>query len=68
MSFLGLDDFAFDIRKLDAGRMCERLDEVLERREQLVAHIRERIGPIRERSGRTSELAAGLCRQACAVN
>ena len=68
MSFLGLDDFAFDIRKLDAGRMCERLDEVLERREQLVAHIRERIGPIRERSGRTSELAAGLCRQACGVN
>ncbi len=68
MSFLGLDDFAFDIRNLDAASMCSKLDEVLGRHDQLVAHINARIGGLRERSAKTSQLAAELVRQTGAVN
>lgn len=63
MSFLGMEDFAFDIRNLDAALMCAKLDEVIEDHDRLSALLDSRIGPVQERSRKTSLLAAGLCKE-----
>ena len=60
MSFLGMQEFAFDIRNLDAQAMCTKLDEVTERRNELSNLLRERIIPVKERSRKTTVLAAKL--------
>ena len=63
MSFLGLADFAFDIRSLDGDRLCEKLDDVIERRSELSALIADRIQPVRARARETTRLAASIFRQ-----
>jgi len=43
MSLLGMKDFAFDIRNLDADAMCDKLDEVIKRHEELTNMIMRNI-------------------------
>lgn len=60
MQQLGLERFAFDIRTVDAGELCTAVDEVLERREELVSALKERIPALRESARRTTRLAVEL--------
>jgi polysaccharide pyruvyl transferase WcaK-like protein len=60
MQQLGLERFAFDIRTVDANELCTAVDEVLERREELIAILEERIPPLREAARRTTKLAVEL--------
>ncbi len=64
MQQLGLERFAFDIRNVGAPELCTALDEVLERREELVSLLEARIPPIREASRQTTKLAVDLLRRA----
>lgn len=60
MQQLGLERFAFDIRTINAGELCAAIDEVLERREELVETLGQRIPSIRESARRTTKLAVEL--------
>jgi polysaccharide pyruvyl transferase WcaK-like protein len=57
MSSLGLKDFAFDIRNLDADALCAKLDEAMEGHDELSAHIKKNIVKIQNRARRTTRLA-----------
>ena len=59
---VGMRDYAFDIRALEPAVMCARLDEVLERRDELVERLRARIGAVRERSRTTTRRALDVLR------
>jgi polysaccharide pyruvyl transferase WcaK-like protein len=63
MSQLGLERFAFDIRSLDLSALQVAVDDLIDRRDEHVAHLRERIPPLRRRARRTTELAIELLRQ-----
>ena len=61
MSALGLEEFALDIRHLDPGILCEKLDDVISRRDELSSLITERIKPVQARACETTRLVAKLC-------
>jgi colanic acid/amylovoran biosynthesis protein len=60
---MGLEDYAFDIRKLDADLLVFKLDEVLENRDKLSEMLLQKIPTLRERSATTTRLAAQLYRE-----
>lgn len=60
MTALGLRDFAFDIRKLDADAMCVRLDEALERHDDISSLIGQRMPALKARARETTALALQL--------
>ena len=62
MNLLGLEEFAFDIRAPNATAMCQKLDEVLARRDALARQIEERMPALRARSRQTTEMAVALYR------
>lgn len=57
---LGLDPYVFDIREPDEAEMRRAVDEVLQRRTELSAQLRQRIEPLRRASAHTTELLCGL--------
>lgn len=63
MSQLGLDRYAFDINSVSAEPLCAAIDDIIEHREELVAHLRERVPALQERSARTTKLAVELLSQ-----
>lgn len=60
MDMIGMKDLAFDIRNLESKEVCSKLDEILERRDELSAIMKERIFPLREKAGQTTTLAVNL--------
>jgi hypothetical protein len=60
MRAMGLEDFAFDIRKLDIAVLTKKLDEAIDRRKTLSAAMKKRILPIRNRSRQTTDLLIEL--------
>jgi len=60
MTQLGLERFAFDIRAVDIDALRRAADELLEQRDQLVAHLRERVPELTQRARRTTDLAIEL--------
>lgn len=64
---MGMLDYAFDIRSLEQDALLRRLDEVIDRREELAAALRERITVLRDRSRESTRLAAGLLGEAQAI-
>ena len=60
MKQVGLERFAFDIRRPESATLCEAVDELLEQRESLVEHLRSRVPELQRRARRTTELAVGL--------
>ncbi|MGA1871611.1 MAG: polysaccharide pyruvyl transferase family protein [bacterium] len=56
MSLLSLKDFAFDIRNLDAVIMCKKLDEIMDRRDEISALIKSNIVEIRNNAKKTTQL------------
>ncbi len=59
---MGMREFAFDIRELDAGELCAALDKVIDRREELSSMLRNNAIALREKSRESTLLAAGLFR------
>lgn len=57
MSLLGLKDFAFDIRNLDAEAMCAKLDQAIERHVELSALMEKNIVEIQNQARKTTQLA-----------
>ena len=57
MSLLGLKDFAFDIRNLDAEAMCAKLDEAMERHNELAALMMKNIVEIQDQARKSTKLA-----------
>jgi colanic acid/amylovoran biosynthesis protein len=57
---VGMHEFALDIRKLEADALCAKLDEVIDRREELAETLRERTSILREASRESTRLAVGL--------
>ena len=53
----GMQDFAFDIRSLDPDVLCAKLDEVLERRDELLQTLKSRAAILREASANSTRLA-----------
>jgi len=62
MQQLGLERYAFDINRVEVAPLCQALDEIIERHDALVAHLRERVPVLRERARRTTGLALRLLR------
>jgi colanic acid/amylovoran biosynthesis protein len=60
MRAMGLEDFAFDIRKLDIAAVTKKLDEAIDRRKTLSEAMKRRILPIRNRSKQTTNLLIEL--------
>lgn len=56
MKFLGLEEFAFDIRNLDVVKMKAGLDKAITDKEILQKQMEEKIVPVRDRASLTSEL------------
>jgi colanic acid/amylovoran biosynthesis protein len=56
MSVLGMKDFAFDIRNLDADAMCSKLDEVMDRHDELSDIIMRNIDEIQKKAKQTTKL------------
>jgi len=65
MEMMGMQDFAFDIRRLKSEEICRTLDDALERREELSANMKKRIIPLREKAEQTTLLAVELLESAC---
>jgi len=63
MEMMGMKEFAFDIRGLKSGDICRKLDEAVERRDELSAIIKERIIPLRETARRTTLLSVDLLKR-----
>jgi len=60
MSSLGLKDFAFDIRNLDPDAMCAKLDEAMERHDELSALMKNNIIEVQKQAIKTTQLAAAV--------
>jgi len=60
MKQLGLERFAFDIREPRLDRLCQAADELLEQREQIIAHLGQRVPALQKRARRTTDLAVEL--------
>jgi colanic acid/amylovoran biosynthesis protein len=63
MLSLGLDDLAFDIRNLDSKAICGKLDEIVQKRDDLSKLILDLIPTIRNTSKQTTILAAELLKR-----
>lgn len=57
---VGMKDFAFDIRKLDPDLLRAKLDEAIDRREELSRMLREKTALLREASRESTRLAIEL--------
>lgn len=64
MRQLGLERYAFDIRKPDATQLRAAADDILKNHTGLVKHLQERIPELQARASRTTELAVDLLRRA----
>ena len=62
MSSLGLEDFAFDIRNLDPDAMCAKLDEAMERHDELSALMKNNIIEVQKVARKTTKLAVKCLR------
>lgn len=60
---LGVRDFTFDIRNLEVGAMCAKLDEAVERHDELSALMKRNIVVLQEQARKTSEFAVGLIKR-----
>lgn len=60
MTQLGMERFAFDIRKLDSRALCEAMDEILEDRTALAREIERRLPALVAQARRSTELAVAL--------
>jgi len=65
---LGLERFAFDIRRPDVAGMLAALDEALARREDLAATLRERLADTWRLSARTTDLLEELVERSGAAD
>ena len=63
MSSLGLKDFAFDIRNLNPDAMCKKLDEAIERHEQLSVLMKTNILEVQKQAIKTTRLAVEFLRE-----
>jgi len=60
MRAMGLEDYAFDIRKLDIAVVTKKLNEAIDKRKTLSEAMKKRILPIRNRSRQTTDLLIEL--------
>jgi len=60
MEQLGLDRYAFDIRKLDIAALCAAIDHIVANRDDLVEHLRRTLPALRAQSARTTDLVVEL--------
>jgi colanic acid/amylovoran biosynthesis protein len=60
MAQLGLERYAFDIRHLELDRLRNAADDILQNREHLVEHLKERVPVLQSRARRSTELAIEL--------
>ena len=60
MQQLDLEKYAFDIWNLDRTKLCSALDEIIENRPHLIAHLKGRAPTLRDRALKTTELAVEL--------
>ncbi|MPZ17946.1 MAG: hypothetical protein GEV06_08550 [Luteitalea sp.] len=60
MTQLGMERFAFDIRKLDSRALCEAMDEILENGAALAREIELRLPALVAQARRSTELAVAL--------
>lgn len=63
MQLLGLEDFAFDIRKLKLHDVISKLDEAVDNRVKISNIMKNNIGAIRKRSERTTDLLVKLIKK-----
>jgi colanic acid/amylovoran biosynthesis protein len=61
---LGLETFAFDIRRLDVASMLKALDEALDQRAELSARLAEQMPGLQRLSSRTTDLLDEFVRSA----
>jgi colanic acid/amylovoran biosynthesis protein len=60
MTQLGMERFAFDIRKLDSRAVCKAMDEILENRATLSREIELRLPALVAQARQSTELAVAL--------
>ncbi len=60
MQFLGMEDFAFDIRSLDVTAMKKQLTVAITEKEAITNTMKKNIKHVRQRSSKTSELLVDL--------
>lgn len=59
---IGMREFAIDIRELDSGYLCSKLDEVIDRRRELSNMLAKNSAILRTRSRLSTQLAIDLVR------
>jgi len=64
MEQLKLEQYAFDIRTVEAAVLCRTLDSIIERRDALQQHLQDEVPRLRAKSQRTTEIAIGLIKDA----
>ena len=57
-----MQEFAIDIRKLDSGNLCSKLDEVVDRRQELSDMLVKNRATLRNRSMLSTRSAIDLIR------
>lgn len=63
MQFLGLEEFAFDIRSLEVDNMKKQLSIAIKDRKALSEQIKENMRPIRRQASKTTELLIQLIQE-----
>ncbi|HTV18902.1 MAG TPA: polysaccharide pyruvyl transferase family protein [Polyangiaceae bacterium] len=63
MAQLGLERYAFDIRRPDASALCRAADDILQNHGNIVQHLEQRVPELRQRARRSTELAVELLRR-----
>jgi colanic acid/amylovoran biosynthesis protein len=63
MAQLGLERYAFDIRKPDARALCAAADDILASHASIVTHLTQRVPELQKRARRSTELAVELLRR-----
>jgi hypothetical protein len=64
MRQLGLEEFAIDIRSLEKTELESKVDELLDRHQDIVDHLHSAVPALQKRSRETTDLAVALLARA----
>jgi polysaccharide pyruvyl transferase WcaK-like protein len=62
MTELGLERYAFDINNVEGKTLCNAFNNILEKRDLIIAHLHNEVPKLREQSSHTTKLAIELLR------